>query len=551
MRKVITKALLTIANVITVTLFVNPTPANAQECTYCFPSCSEVDSRMVSMVGGDENSFNNLSYYFYFTVPEEYTQFDLEIFDGDTGMDENGNYVTWWTGNWDRELLPAIRYSLYTNPDTDYNEDTLVAEWLGNGSNPTSGPGWISDNAVMPNNAWWKATIQTTSNAQTSSGDYYYILKTEFTAVPPMGVSAFKIRSDAPFFTNQRVIGVIATAITMNDFLLIYPEFAGDWLNPGPSIYNGDFYIYFDQYTTQDDFTVWEGDTDFGSDVNGTLDTDDPDTSNTVLPVWAIGANNESAVGEGAPRDDSDWILGARPPSVIFSVISPDNQIFMNNNPSGNTEWEQFKISTDPYNPSTMDYHTGSLLPGIYTMKYEGLDIYNTTFIRGQHKILCEDEYGNPCPIRRPYTIGALVWEDINNSGTRESTEPLFQNVVIDLLDEEGNTIDSTTTNNDGIFYFEVEGQTRDLYSNEILYSGNYTAIIGDSNFDPGGILHGYTRTAGALPIPFHVTDESIFDGEIGYYRPVLPATGSSIVNGFLFGLSVLLISLKKFWPNS
>ena len=92
-----------------------------------------------------------------------------------------------------------------------------------------------------------------------------------------------------------------------------------------------------------------------------------------------------------------------RTPSVYYELFFPGGPSFLNDNPSGNQEWEQFRISTDPFDPSTMDYSTASIPAGIYRLNIQGLDLQNKNALRLQYRTICVDESGAPCsPVLQP-----------------------------------------------------------------------------------------------------------------------------------------------------
>lgn len=52
------------------------------------------------------------------------------------------------------------------------------------------------------------------------------------------------------------------------------------------------------------------------------------------------------------------------------------------------------------------------------------------------------------------YLIGDYVWEDINNDGLQSVDEPAFSGMQIDLIDSSDATVDTYTTDTDGLYYF-------------------------------------------------------------------------------------------------
>ncbi|MGB0384481.1 MAG: SdrD B-like domain-containing protein, partial [Ardenticatenaceae bacterium] len=85
--------------------------------------------------------------------------------------------------------------------------------------------------------------------------------------------------------------------------------------------------------------------------------------------------------------------------------------------------------------------------------------------------------------------IGNYVWLDENTDGLQDAGEAGIPNVVVQLLDGDGNVIESTTTDTDGHYLFPD------------LPAGDYTVVIPDLNQDPDGALEGLTQST-AQPIP-------------------------------------------------
>ena len=105
---------------------------------------------------------------------------------------------------------------------------------------------------------------------------------------------------------------------------------------------------------------LWDGDLDRGGYDGAPLDTDDPDTPPTEpafcakLPDYARrqvqpeGVALGLGLGMGNPPDEmdpsaNDWLNRyiCRPPSVEVTVFAPDGRTFVNDNPSGDQEWER------------------------------------------------------------------------------------------------------------------------------------------------------------------------------------------------------------------
>ncbi len=85
----------------------------------------------------------------------------------------------------------------------------------------------------------------------------------------------------------------------------------------------------------------------------------------------------------------------------------------------------------------------------------------------------------------RNYRIGNTVFIDTNIDGVQNAGEPGVEGVVVQLLDDAGNFIASTTTDADGKYLFED------------LEAGDYVVTIGADQQASGAPLAGYTSTSG------------------------------------------------------
>lgn len=55
----------------------------------------------------------------------------------------------------------------------------------------------------------------------------------------------------------------------------------------------------------------------------------------------------------------------------------------------------------------------------------------------------------------RPTTIGNKVWEDLDGDGLQGPGEPGIENVKVTLKKENGDVVDETLTDSDGLYLFE------------------------------------------------------------------------------------------------
>jgi hypothetical protein len=119
--------------------------------------------------------------------------------------------------------------------------------------------------------------------------------------------------------------------------------------------------------------------------------------------------------------------------------------------------------------------------------------------------------------------IGDYVWSDADNDGVQDPGEPGIDNVVLELLDETGTVLSTTTTDAAGHYLFTA------------LSAGNYRVRVAASNFDPGGSLEGYSHSPGpqsssspTVLIPLG-SDEQYLNADFGYYRAGLGTIGDYV----------------------
>jgi SdrD B-like domain len=481
----------------------------AQAGFNCLPTCDPTDARFLTIANG--SSFATLSQStldLEIGVPKGTTTFTVGIFDGDSKGTDSSNVAHWDSGS------PATySYTLYDDPNR--NHSTAVVA-------PLSGQPTVSS-AAMPDNAWIDLTVHTDAGAQAPSGNYFYLLRVELTTPLIANLNAFKVRTSganvggSSLFPTPEPFSYIANIFGSADLQIVYPSFP----SITPTTYDGSFDFYFEQAVSQRDITVWDGDFDFGKFDGSVNDTDDPDTPNApFLPPWATADAVPEGVATGLtgstgnPPDDRNpagsGIFLVKPPSVRYDLIFPDGRSFANNDPSGNLEWEQFKISTDPFDRSLMDYHTDGLIPpGTFRLHIQGVDMQNLNALLLPGRALCVSQAGIPCVPLHSFLLGDTVFVDANDNGIQDPGEPGIQGVEVDLYDSNGVLIAQTHTDANGHYSFDVEAFA-------------YTVKIAASNYgtnEQPGILFGYTPTT---PEQCQVTivDGNILTCDFGYDLP-------------------------------
>jgi|GEM_PF-1178861 len=98
-----------------------------------------------------------------------------------------------------------------------------------------------------------------------------------------------------------------------------------------------------------------------------------------------------------------------------------------------------------------------------------------------------------PTPTPTPIPLGSLgdrVWQDLDANGIQDSGEPGEANVTVNLLDEDGDVLETTTTDSNGLYLFDdlVDGIYEIhfvLPTNLVFTTSNQGADTQDSDADP------------------------------------------------------------------
>ena len=352
----------------------------------CLPTESTTDGKFLSLPGSDVHSFNGAPVSVWVGVPGQYTQFSINIFDGDSGLDGAGN-VNRRGGHWDEMTAESV-YTLYADPFKNGATAVKVGEWRGN-------------QLKMADNGWYEIKLPVSADAQPFAGGHYFYRLEARLENPSPGVNAFKLCSDGYLTTGQTdnffpdqynaQIGMIAPYTGVNDRTILWPQFVSG-ANWGTSTYTGEWYFTFPVDEKQEYFEFWNGDFDRGTSVNvPDLDTDDPNTPNlqpfftTLSPELYTGIRPEGARGAGNPMDNYNPLpFFIRNPAVTSEVRDAvGNVLCTDNNPSGTEEWEVFSMTSNPaLYPDADCVLPAQLTPGTYSLVVKGLDMHNTMWLR-------------------------------------------------------------------------------------------------------------------------------------------------------------------------
>jgi|GEM_PF-1040067 len=447
-----TKCALFVMLVILVGLCVTTQYAVSQVRYAYFPTAGTTDGRFLSIAGSGIQTLGN-TIMLRLASPSNASAIRIGIFDGETG------------GTWDLGTTP-LEYTLFADPLGDGSGTFRVAQW--NGSS-------------MPDNAWFSATVTNPPQAKNTCGDFFYILRVRSTDASVTSWSNFKVRTDGSISALARVpITYNSPMNSAADAQIIYPSYPA----LTPTTYDGTWKFFVELQTPASSFTMWDGDLDYGSYDCSFNDTDDPDTPNDGIMTWMQGtAARAEGVAEGGvscstvggvetggmttsnPPDDSRQEIFRRSPAVTYRLIAPNGLSYANNNPSGNLEWEQFRLSTEAFDANTMDYQVTSLPVGFYEINISGVDLSNLNAFRFLQDALGVDSTGAPVsmPICAAIPVQGIITGAVSFDGNRnrayDAGEVGIKNVKV-YLDADYNSdgaIDETTsvlTDDDGMYIF-------------------------------------------------------------------------------------------------
>lgn len=490
------KCALIVMLVILVGLCITTQNALSQQVRYSyFPTASTTDGRFLSIAGAGIQTLGN-TIWLRLASPNNAASLKFGIFDGETG------------GTWDMGVTP-LEYTLFADPQGDGSGTFQVGQWSG---------------AVMTDNAWYDLTVGNVSQAKSPCGEFFYLLRVRSLLPLVTSWSNFKVR------TEGTISGLARVPLTYNapmngvlDAQKIYPNYP----TLTPTTYDGTWKFFVELLTPAPSFTMWDGDFDHGSYDCSVNDDDDADTPNDGIETWMEGtAATEEGIAESTipceggvgpipvtgtttsnPPDDAKLPIFRREPSVKYDVIAPNGLTYANTNPSGNLEWEQFRLSTETFNRNTMDYSVPSLPAGFYQIRISGVDMSNLNALRFLQDALGVDSSGAPVsmlicsaiPVQG--AINGIVSFDGNKNRKFDAGEAGIKNVKV-YLDADYNSdgrIDdtsSTLTDADGRYAF-IE-----------LQPGRYKVRIGtstlpedvDPSYDFDGIATPHVATTTITP---------------------------------------------------
>ena len=417
--------------------------AEAQDIRPCptsicsgFPDLDRGTGRFVSLTRGLSSLGTGIDTALAIRVPDGQAEFLLEIFDGNMG------------GLWDPILDSSatpdeVWYVLYADPDTIGETDPAaeVRRW---------------SSTDMMDDDWFAATITNDLRALATDGTHVYNLVVSWqTTLIDHEQNNFKVRAETELFARSgsllSFIGYGPDAIDRRFF--------------DDTSYNGRWTFYADVKTDAERIVLWDGDLDRADD------TDDPNTGD--FPPFPTSSDTEAeSARPGRPQDDGPPGSPLRhAPSILAELRDPtDMPIATNNNPSGDREWEQFVISTDP--ADSPDVLVDVLRAGEYRLDYYGVDARNTLFVFTEF-----DLFGDI-----PGSIGDEVFRDLDEDGVRDPGEPGIPEVTVRLIEAGPDGVfDSIDDINLGERTTDSEGK----YRFDNLPPGRYRVDIDEASLPP------------------------------------------------------------------
>ncbi len=464
----------------------------------CLPTCAVDDGRFLSIAGPKQDTLTGQAINISLAIPVDVDSFQIGIFDGDTSpRDLWGNSL----GHWDNKLegnSGEVVFELYYDDGTG---DPVPLD----PDNPTS-PSYVLQGSSMPDNAWYDApVVRVEDRAQSKDGQFRYQLRIHLVDPGPRVVSNFKVRlnPDSILTTIAEPFAFQAALWTVNDISVIYPNCDFNVVTRrcdgdlSESTYDGTFTFFAlpgpaDEPNTFDpaEFVVWDGDLDHGAHDGSTADTDDPNTPAVPRPSWAVSDTRpEGAQGVGSPADDTLSPFALRSPSVSYEITTPAGLTVVNENPSGNQEWERFRLS-EQSSDADADYDGLDLPPGIYRVELKGMDMQNFNAWRLLQNLCQQSREGSTAPVEPclqlpDVRIGDTVWHDANADGIQQAEEPGIPGVILNLYDPpdiQGHVhlIDRTVTDATGQYRFDVTPGNG-------LTPVDYTVEVAAENFNLAG----------------------------------------------------------------
>ena len=184
----------------------------AAQYTY-FPSGDEEDGKFLIISGQGRETFANKPVLAWCVAPSSMDRFKVGIFDGDSGLDDDGN-ANWQGGNWDQggvDPLAGLEFRVYADKNATGSKQFPKGTYMGND---------------MPNNGWFDIEIDCDPDALSPDGtEYRYFLEISTTDPDNDDASAFKIRCEGQVSLVPGEFAIMGCFFTYPDLAIIVPDY--------------------------------------------------------------------------------------------------------------------------------------------------------------------------------------------------------------------------------------------------------------------------------------------------------------------------------------
>ncbi len=255
------------------------------------------------------------------------------------------------------------------------------------------------------------------------------------------------------------------------------------------------------------------GDTVITLTTNGTTDA--------LFVDWGFTGGTTGSIGDTVFLDlDGDGILDGGEPGlggVTLDLLDSGGNVLATAITDENGAYDFTGLLAGTYRVRVSD--TGGVLQGL-NLSAGTNPTSDIVLTAGQDYDLADFPYA---PSGGTGTIGNRVWHDQNNDGVRQSDEPGFEGVSVDLwLDVDNDGV--ITPGTDNLLRTEFT-DTNGEYEFNALPESNYLVTVSDSS----GVLAGFTKTSGTAGVddnsqadPYAVTltvgSPNDLTADFGYY---------------------------------
>ncbi len=449
---------------------VRPAHAVAPPTRVGFPSSDPNDGRFLSMPGTGLNSLT-VPTHLSIGVPasEAANPVAVELFDGDIG------------GLWDQAGSATTTYSLYTDPNRDGTDMTLLA---------------TATNADFADAAWgtlWSAPANAPAAAAPSGNFFYRLIVTiegssgvingyKVAVTGPGQISA--IQNEFAVIGGAVQIGRVAGpapydwTITSTDPLPTLPP-----ASPNPAnTYDGTFEFRIYVPTANALVGLQEGDADHATDLSAALPTE------AALPPSPGGPPDgvRDRVQNGQVTDYGVFVVGGTP---RYRILAPNGATLVtDNDPSGNSEYE-----------TVPTFDTSAV--GFYRMLWSDLDCRNTLFLKPAYgtQVFTPESSALGAPLQTGQgAIRGVVFHDTNGNGLMDAKERGVGGVPVDVTNLDTGVVTTVNTNSYGEY---AAGLPAGPYVASPASGASVTGTLGTTvaNRTPVvSVVNGQTRSAAA-----------------------------------------------------